>query len=157
VAGLTFQSFVEQLIATKFETATRLAHSIGMELSPFTRGVRAGTLSLTNLLKLAKVAEAPPSDVLRMAKKTAEAALLEELYGSGRDALTQSRRTLIETWDEIPDDVRPHFEALLQRSRGKQGTGSVPAVPTSSSDDARPPEHRRRRRRGRVRAAEKAR
>ena len=144
---LTFQAWVEGLIRSRFRTATSLARLVGMELSPFNRGVRAGTLNVTNLLKLAQVAEAHPSDVLRLAGKADEAALIEELYGNGREALTPSQRELVETWDAIPDDARAHWAVLLQRAR-QQSSGGPPAI-------ERLPTRRQRRRGVRAQAASK--
>lgn len=138
---MTFQAWVKQLIGTRFGTATALANAVGMQLSPFTRGVAAGTLNLVNLLKLAKVAEEHPSTVLRLARKADEAALLEDLYGSGRDALPASLRELIETWEQIPVDVRGHYAVLLRHSRvieEQRAKGETsPATPE-------PPRRRRR-------------
>jgi len=115
---MTFQEWVNGLIQRRFGTATALASAIGMQLSPFTRGVAAGTLNLVNLLKLARVAEEAPAVVLKLAGKAAEAELLESLYGGpGRDTLTPAQREFIETWEHIPDEVREHFAVLLKYAR----------------------------------------
>jgi hypothetical protein len=119
-----------------------------MQLSPFSRGVEAGTLNLVNLLKLAKVADEHPSIVLRMARKSAEADLLEALYGSGRDALAQSHRELIETWEAISPDLRPHLVALLREVAQRSSQHRA-----SSAENAEPPKRIRQRGRGRARAA----
>jgi hypothetical protein len=79
---VTFQKWVESQIRERFGTATALAAAIGMELSPFTRGVKAGTLNVPNLLQLAKVTDTPPLTVLRMAGKEPVADLLAELFGT---------------------------------------------------------------------------
>lgn len=126
---LTFRQWVERLIDQRFGTATALAAAIGMELSPFTRGVKAGTLNLVNLLKLAQVAEEQPSKVLRLARKTAEADLLEALYGSGREALTPSQRELIETWEQISDEVRPALAVVLRHARDATAAGAEKTPP----------------------------
>lgn len=130
---MTLQQLVERLIDQRFGTATALAAAIGMELSPFTRGVKAGTLNLVNLLKLAQVAEEQPSKVLRLARKNAEADLLEALYGSGREALTPSQRELIETWEQIPDEIRPALGVVLRYARdaAAAAAGKTPQPPAA--------------------------
>lgn len=118
VTLVTFQTWIAELISRRFRTATALAAAIGMELSPFTRGVSAGTLNLLNLLKLSKAAGEHPSKVLRLARKDYEAQLLEELYGTPNEApLSPAHRELIAVWDGIPSDVQEHFAVLLRHAR----------------------------------------
>lgn len=112
---MTFQQFVADLISKRFGTATALADAVGMELSPFNRGVRAGTLNLVNLLKLAQVAEEHPSTVLRLAHKAEEAELLERLYGVG-DAVTPKQRAIIDLWERVPEELHDHFCVLLKHA-----------------------------------------
>lgn len=139
---MTFQAWVAALIERRFRTATALADALGMKLSPFTRGVKAGTLNLVNLLKLAKIAEEHPSVVLRLARKVEEAELLEQLYGSGRDALTPSQKDFLETWDELgraAPDVQANFGVLLRHARNV-------ATHAGPARNVAVPEARRRRR-----------
>lgn len=111
VISLTFQVWVEEVIRDRFGTATALAKAVGMELSPFTRGVSAGTLNVANLLKLAKVTEERPSTVLRLAGKEALAALIEEMYGS--DAISAAERTLLRRWRKLDREEREAFSILI--------------------------------------------
>lgn len=146
----SFQEWVEELIATRFGTATAVAAALDMQLSPFTRGVKAGTLNLVNLLKLAKLAEEHPSKVLRLAGKAAEADLLEALYGGpSRDGLSPSQREIIATWELIPKDVRGHFAVLLRHARD--------IAVHAPGRNAPVPETRRPRRRGASRSKSAAR
>lgn len=78
---MTFQDWITQQIATKYRTATAMAKVVGMELSPFTRGVASGTFNVVNLLQIAKATHEHPSKVLRMAGKGDVADLIESLYG----------------------------------------------------------------------------
>ena len=103
---VTFQQWVATLITERFGTQTALANAIGLQLTPFTRGVAVGTFNVMNLLRLARAAEASPSMVLRLAGKGQEADLIEELYGSGRDALTASQREVVALWDQITEERR---------------------------------------------------
>jgi hypothetical protein len=141
---VTFQAWVEQLIAQRFGTATALARQLGMQLSPFTRGVAAGTLNLVNLLKLAQVAEEHPSAVLRLAKKADVAELLEQLYGNGREALTPSQRAVIEDLAQIPDDVREHFVVLIRHARNVAVHGAAAANHARTGAHPEPRARRRR-------------
>lgn len=133
--------WVESELRSRYGTIREIAALIGMSESGFSRGVKRGTLSLENLLDLARATEQHPSIVLRRAGKDRVAVLLEELYGSGRDALTASLRELIEIWEGIPDDVRVHLLVLLRHSRHV-------AAHAGHARNATPPEARRRRRAG---------
>lgn len=111
--GVTFQAWVAELIQQKFGTATALAAAIDMELSPFSRGIKLGTLNLVNLLKLAKAADEQPSIVLRLAGKGREADLIEEVYGSAQEALTASERELLEIWRGLTPRAREGLRLTL--------------------------------------------
>lgn len=135
---MTFQAWVEELIARRFKTATALAHAIGMKLSPFTRGVAAGTLNLVNLLKLAKAAEAHPSMVLRLARKGKEADLLEELYGPGLETLTASQRELVALYGRITDaEDKETVRVLVRRLATLSSAGAPPATASESPSPLR--------------------
>jgi transcriptional regulator with XRE-family HTH domain len=58
-----------------------LARKLGMTPSGFGRGMKAGTLSVENLLTLARETGLPPSRVLRAGGKPEFADLIEQLYG----------------------------------------------------------------------------
>lgn len=112
-----------ELIKQRFRTATALAAKIDMELSPFSRGVKSGTLNLVNLLKLAKAADEQPSIVLRLAGKGEEADLIEEVYGSGDGALTVSEREMLDAWNALTPRAREGLRLTLSelpRSQVKQ-------------------------------------
>jgi len=85
-----------------------------MELSPFSRGVAAGTLNLMNLLRLAKAADANPLAVLRLAGKSAEADLIEELFGTAHERIAASDRELLETWRLISPKARLNLRTLME-------------------------------------------
>ena len=99
-----FREWVETLVREKFRTKRALATAVGLTESPFGRGVEAGSLGVESLLRLAMASETHPSMVLRLAGKGDLADLIERLYGPGRDALTESQRTLLELWDRLPDE-----------------------------------------------------
>jgi hypothetical protein len=99
-----FTAWVEKLVRDRFRTKRALASAIGLTESPFGRGVEAGSLGVDSLLRLAMASEAHPSFVLRLAGKKELADLIERLYGPGKDALTESQRTLLELWDRLPDE-----------------------------------------------------
>jgi hypothetical protein len=110
---VTFQGWVAELITRRFGTATALAAQIDMELSPFSRGVKLGTLNLVNLLKLAKVADEHPSTVLRLAGKSREADLIEEVYGSGHEVLTASEREMLAQWKAMRPRARDGLMLMI--------------------------------------------
>lgn len=81
-----------------------IAALIGMSESGFVRGMKAGTLSVQNVLTLAKATDKHPSVALRLARKGKIADLIEELYGVGAEALTTSQRELLDLWGRVQDD-----------------------------------------------------
>jgi hypothetical protein len=110
---VTFQVWVAELITRRFGTATALAAQIDMELSPFSRGVKLGTLNLVNLLKLAKAADEHPSTVLRLAGKSREADLIEEVYGSAHEVLTASEREMLARWKAMRPRARDGLMLMI--------------------------------------------
>lgn len=120
---MTFQAWVAELIKQRYGTATALAAKIDMALSPFSRGVRLGTLNLTNLLKLAKAADEYPSTVLRLAGKGREADLIEEVYGSTQEVLTASEREIVELWKALTPRAREGLRLTM---------GELPRSPTKA-------------------------
>lgn len=107
--------WVEALRA-RYGTMREIAALIRMSESGFTRGVKRGTLSVENLLDLARVTEEPPSRVLRWAGKTRAAELIELLYGPGADALTASQREVLSLWDGIEDpEARDAVKVVMRR------------------------------------------
>jgi len=110
-----FQAWVSELVGRRFGTMTALASAVGMQLSPFVRGVDSGTLNIVNLLRLAEVADENPSRVLRLAGKEKVAELIERLYGA--PTLTPSQRELIANLEQVPASVRENFAVLIRHAR----------------------------------------
>jgi hypothetical protein len=79
-----FQKWIEKLVDSRYGTAQRLATALGISLSAFSRGVKAGSLSVESLLRLAVETGEPPSEILRRANKADVAKLIEQLYGPER-------------------------------------------------------------------------
>lgn len=132
---MTFQAWIRELIDARFGTATGLATALDMKLTVFTRGVAAGTFSIVNLLKLAKVARADASEVLRLAGKADVAALIEDLYG--KSALTPEQREWLMALAETPAPLRG---VTLDLVRGTTRTlaAALPHARTDESVVARP-------------------
>jgi hypothetical protein len=105
-----------------------LANQVGMKLSPFSRGVAVGTLNLVNLLKLARVADAHPSTVLRLAGKSDEADLIEAVYGSATETLTASERELLTAWRKLAPSSRDLVRELVQHLTHKGRGDSTQAL-----------------------------
>lgn len=123
---MTFQVWVAELIQRRFGTATALAAKIDMELSPFSRGVKLGTLNLVNLLKLAKAADEQPSTVLRLAGKNREADLIEEVYGTSHEVLTASDREILALWRTLTPRAREGLRLTMSE------LPAVPEAPTQA-------------------------
>jgi hypothetical protein len=102
-----FERFVHHLIQDRFHTAQALADAIAMSLSAFARGVRQGTLSEGNLIRLAEVAGIEPGRLLRLADKPEVADCLDRLYGRDRRVLSQLDQQLL----ALPTPVK---QALLR-------------------------------------------
>ena len=118
-----------------------LARKLGMTPSGFGRGVRAGTLSVENLLTLARETGLAPSRVLRAGGKPEFADLIEQLYGQAntrvvsdeewgllRDlrALTPTKRLAAQDFiDWQADDVRAqqHSPRGLDKRSAKRKVG----------------------------------
>jgi hypothetical protein len=109
-----FEQFVDKLIADRYRTAEKLAAAIEMTSSALGRGVKKGTLSVENCLRLAEISGEPPSQLLRLAGKGDDAALIERLYGPS--TMTPADRALLEDWQAIPRDMREHYRAIIART-----------------------------------------
>jgi len=121
---VTFQDWVKRLIAEKFRNPSDLAQALGMHLTPLTRGIEAGTFNLVNLLRLAKIANANPSTVLRMAQKGDEADLIESLYG--KPTLDPDDHDIIALWHAISDpDHRNAVRIVMGRLAAVNGGESA--------------------------------
>lgn len=126
--------WIDQL-KVRHRTMRKIAELANMSESGFVRGVKRGTLSPENLLRLAAATDMPPSTVLRMAGKGDLADLIERLYGNGQDALSESQRRVLEAWDRLPDadaranmlftlraigNVAAHNKELVSSSKGRR-------------------------------------
>lgn len=128
LGSVTFQQWIEKLIAERFHTNTAMATAMGLSLTPFMRGVATGTFNVVNLLKLAKVTDENPSEVLRMAGKGDVAELIESLYGATE--LSPKEREHLRRWRLLDDATRnaigilmrdPEEDAVVrERERGRK-------------------------------------
>jgi hypothetical protein len=129
MAEETFRSFVERWIA-EYGTKGRLAKSIGLTLSAFSRGFRnEGTFSVESCLRLAEETGEPPAYVLRLAGKPEVADLLERLYGRRQSLLRLGRqeRELLDVWAELPTASQKSLIGLmsdLARLQSPNGGGT---------------------------------
>lgn len=109
---------------------TRLAAALGMTPSGLGRGIQARTLSIENLLMLAKHIGRPASEVLRAAGKAEVADLIEDLYGEGRPPLGGAKAELLSLFEQLPAAMQ---EAALAWMR-------------ASADAVHPPSHAKQKR-----------
>lgn len=101
------EALIDRAIRAEFRTAGALAAAIGMTDSGFSRGVARGSLSVANLLALARVTHHSGPEVLRAAGKDDVADLLEALYPkTGSPGLTADEQGLVETYRRCPAQVR---------------------------------------------------
>lgn len=121
-----FETWVDELRA-RYGSMRAVAERFGMTESGFFRGVKRGTLSVENLLDLARVTDEPPSKVLRLAGKGQVADLIERLYGPGRDSLKDSELRLLERWQNISDAARRAIEDILDDLQPPAVATSAPA------------------------------
>lgn len=110
-----FERFVEGVIADRYRTASALAEAVGMSLSAFQRGVKAGSLGVDKCLVLAERAGVHPSEVLRLAGKGETAAIIERLYAKDQPHLSPidlelialpmgAKRQMLRLVHEVNDD-----------------------------------------------------
>ncbi len=112
----SFQSFVREQI-DRYGTAGRLADSIGMSLSAFSRGVRnEGTLGVESCLRLAEQTGEPPSRVLRLAGKGSVAELIERLYRPGPllGRPNGSELELLALWNNLSRDAQVPLLTIIR-------------------------------------------
>lgn len=69
-------------------------------------------MEVVNCLRLAKVTGESPDRVLRLAKKSEIADLIQELYG--RPSLTGAQRALLDRWGVLKQPAKVGLEAVLQ-------------------------------------------
>lgn len=115
-----FQRWVDELVATRYGTAQRLAHAIGLSHSAFSRGVRSGTLGLDSLLVLARETGEPPGTVLRRAGKGPVADLLQELYGEPAVRPTPAETRVLRAFRALPADAQAAWVTLAETHPGRR-------------------------------------
>ncbi len=113
-----FERFVQDLIRDRYGTAQAVADAVGMSLSAFARGVRHGTLSEGNLIRLAEVAGVDPARLLRLADKADVADGLDRLYGRPRLVLSQLDQRLI----ALPTPTKQALLRLLDSLQSPEST-----------------------------------
>jgi transcriptional regulator with XRE-family HTH domain len=105
-------------IAAEFPSKKALADAIGMSqprLSHALSGEGAYTFSVENCLRLAKVSNRSPIEVLRAAGKDDVAELLAFLFPkAGRPTVTGEQRQLLDDWDLLDEDERKAFRLLIR-------------------------------------------
>lgn len=111
-----FTRYVQQWIR-EYGTAGRLAETIDMSLSAFSRGVRnEGTLSVYSLLRLAEETGEPASKVLRIANKGHVADIIERLYGdSAPEGVSGALREHLDDWTALTDEQRAPLEHIIKQ------------------------------------------
>ena len=104
-----FQTLMDALIARE-GTAQKLAEAIDMSPTAILRAAHQQfTLNVENCLRLAAHAGEDPLKVLRLAGKESQAALLENLFGNSRPAITDMDRQLL----ALPSGVKKHLLRLV--------------------------------------------
>lgn len=117
------REFLEERSA-KFDTLQTLATHMGVTFSGFLRGVKQGTLSAENCLRLAEVLGEEPAAVFRAAKKPGLADQFERLYGTTTNPMTEEERALVTDWRALPSNARQGFRLTLDAIRQSRVSGS---------------------------------
>jgi hypothetical protein len=108
----TLSGWIDQALRPRYGTMRAIAELIGMSESGFTRGVKRGTLSVENLLDLARATDTQPSTVLRMAGKERVEKLIELLYGASE--LSASEREHLRKWRSLDREAKAAIETLMR-------------------------------------------
>lgn len=107
-----FREFLETE-ARRFGNKKGFAKAIGITPGRFSRLLRGEfSMEVVNCLRLAKVTGESPDRVLRLAKKSEIADLIQELYG--RPSLTGAQRALLDRWGVLKQPAKVGLEAVLQ-------------------------------------------
>lgn len=106
------QDFLEARRA-KFGTLQKLATAMRVTFSGFLRGVKQGTLSAENCLRLAEVLGEEPSVIFRVANKVALADQFDRLYGKTTNPMTDDERVLVDTWRALTSTGREGLRLML--------------------------------------------
>ncbi|HMF61626.1 MAG TPA: hypothetical protein VK595_14695, partial [Vicinamibacterales bacterium] len=116
------REFLEERSA-KFDTLQTLAAHMGVTFSGFLRGVKQGTLSAENCLRLAEVLGEEPALIFRVAKKPDLADQFERLYGTPTNTMTEEERALITNWRALPSDAREGLRLTMNAIRDTSVSG----------------------------------
>ena len=120
-----FEKWIEEVVDTRYGGIhTKLAHDIGLTLSPYRQMMKKGTFGIDPLLRLADVTGKPAGWILRLAGKDDTADLIESLYGPAAakaNPLTAEERELLRLLRGMEDGPR---QALLAISRSVKKAAS---------------------------------
>lgn len=127
-------AFIEllQIVNRRFPTQQALARALGIDIGHLNHLLngKARPFNVTNCLRLAKLANLPPSEVLRAAGKGEFAELLEDVYGPYTSSdLTPTQQHLLRLWDRLPARVGAPLLALLDRIADLRPDGPSPRRP----------------------------
>lgn len=82
--------------------------------------------NVLNCLRLARLADAPPSEVLRAAGKDEIADLIEVLYGSPDETMTPGEREHLQRWRRLTAKARNSIEVLMRDLLPEEPAAAVP-------------------------------
>lgn len=111
VPASDLQTLLRRLV-DRYGTQAALAKAIGITDSRLAKVLKgeSGALSVLNCLKLAKVAEMSPSQILRAAGKSDIAVLIEDMYGASAQPMLSTDAAVREYWP----DISPKAKELLR-------------------------------------------
>ena len=110
------RAFVEHQ-ATRFGSRRQLAKAIGIGVRKLRYGEQVGTFNVGVCLSIADATGAPVTDVLRLAGKEKEAAILARVYGDAAPSLSLQQLDLVRLWSTLEVPLQ---EAVLQILRSLQ-------------------------------------
>jgi hypothetical protein len=114
-----FAKLIESLLPNYRGTKQDLAKAIGMTPSGFGRGVDRNTLSIENLLRLAKETGTEPRVIFRAAGKESVLRLMEDLFGQGQaTGLNASEREILSQWRQLSAKGKEHLREFLRETLG---------------------------------------
>jgi hypothetical protein len=109
----------------KFGTLQNLAEQMGVTFSGFLRGVKQGTLSAENCLRLAEVLGEDPRVVFRAAQKAELAEQIDRLYGAAVPHISAAQRAVLDMWEALaPEDQRTVRELLHRLAPHRRATAA---------------------------------
>lgn len=90
------REYLDAVVAERYHgNISALARDLKISPSSLGRQIKLGQLGTENALRLAKHLGESPSNILRLADKTALADLIEELYGTQKDPVSDLDRRLL--------------------------------------------------------------